>query len=130
MTARPALEPSIGPNDVLRFALELGALAAVGWWGWTADHGGPRIVVAIGLPLLVAVLWGTFRVHGDPGDAPVAVPGPVRLALEAAVFGAATIALVDAVSPAVGLGFGVVVVGHYLVARRRVIGLATDRWPP
>jgi hypothetical protein len=53
--------------------------------------GGERLL-GIGLPLLAMALWGTFRVPGDPGDAPVAA----RLALELVEFGAATWLLIDA----------------------------------
>lgn len=110
----------LGLNDALRFGLELAALGALAYWGWTAAAGPLRYGLAIGLPVLAAALWGTFRVPCDPGDAPVAVPGPARLLLEVVLFVAAGLALADAVSMAVAAGFGVLVVGHYLVARDRV----------
>lgn len=43
--------------------------------------------VGIGIPLLRALVCGIFRVSGDPGDAPVAVPGLVRLGIDVLVFG-------------------------------------------
>jgi protein involved in polysaccharide export with SLBB domain len=52
-------------NLALRFVLEIVALIAVGYWGWTAATGVLGYVLAIGLPLLAAVFWGTFRVPGD-----------------------------------------------------------------
>jgi len=48
-------------NLGLRFILELAALASVCYWGATIRAGtGMRTVAAIGLPLLVAVVWGIF----------------------------------------------------------------------
>jgi hypothetical protein len=75
----------------VRFLLELSSLAAIGWW---AHRWG--LLPAIGAPLAVAALWGTFAVPDDPsrsGKAPVAVPGVVRLLLELAVFGGGAAAL-------------------------------------
>ena len=48
-------------NLAVRFLLELGALAAVGYWGGTVPAGAAaRTVLAIGLPCLVATFWGLF----------------------------------------------------------------------
>ena len=114
-----------GPNDALRFALELFALGAFAYWGWTTHVGVARYAWAVGLPLLVAVTWGTFRVPNDPGPAPVAVPGPVRLALELLAFGAAAWLLAAAGRSLVAAGFAVVTAIHYFVARDRVGRLLT-----
>ncbi len=76
-------------NLAFRFLLEIAALAAMTYWGWTQHDGIWRIVFAVGVPLLAAVLWGTFAVPDDPsrsGKAPVPVPGIVRLLLELAIF--------------------------------------------
>ncbi|MCI0714312.1 MAG: YrdB family protein, partial [Chloroflexi bacterium] len=70
-------------NLALRFFLELAALYAMGYWAWTQNEGLLRIVLTIGLPLVAAAMWGVFRVPGDPKDAPVAIPGWLRLVLEA-----------------------------------------------
>lgn len=107
-------------NLALRFALELAALAAMAYWGWTVHSGVARALWAVGLPLLAAIVWGVFRVPNDPGNAPVAVPGPVRLLIEAAVFGGATWCLYDAGRPALAATFGVVVLLHYIAAYDRV----------
>jgi hypothetical protein len=70
-------------NLAFRFVLELAALAAMASYGWhLTEHTAPRLVAAIGLPLLAAAMWGVFAVPGDrsrSGKAPVAVPGWVRL---------------------------------------------------
>ena len=78
-------------NLGLRFGLELGALAALGYGGWRID--GPvwlRILAAIGLPLLAAVVWGRWVAP----KASHPIPDPQRLIPEWLVFGGATVALV------------------------------------
>lgn len=75
-------------NLALRFLLEMAALVGVGLYGWGLATPW-RFVAVVGLPLFFAFLWGTFAVPQDPsrsGRAPVPVSGPVRLALEFAVF--------------------------------------------
>jgi hypothetical protein len=107
-------------NLALRFMLELVALFAPGYWGWTQHDGLARLPWTIGLPLVVAVLWGTFRVPGDPGRAPIATPGVLRLLLEAAVFGGATLAFYAAGRDEWGLIFGIVVLLHYAASYDRI----------
>jgi hypothetical protein len=100
-------------NLTLRFVLELAALAALGYWGWTQHSGAARVLLAVGAPLIAAAAWGTFRAAGHHGPTPVLVPGMVRLALEAAYFGAATWALYASQRPGLGLAFGILVLLHY-----------------
>jgi hypothetical protein len=45
----------------LRFVLELTALWLAGTWGWIAHADPWRWILAIGLPLAAAIVWGTFR---------------------------------------------------------------------
>jgi hypothetical protein len=47
-------------NLGLAFLLELGGLAALGYWGYQTGTGPLRWVLAIGAPLLLAVIWGVF----------------------------------------------------------------------
>lgn len=110
-------------NLTLRFILEMAALAAIGYWGWTRDGGALRYILAIGLPLLAAVLWGTFRVPGDAsssGKAPVAVPGLVRLVLELGLFAFATWGLYAAGATLLAWLVGGVVLFHYLISYDRI----------
>lgn len=113
-------------NLGLRFILELVLLYALGLWGWTQHEGLLRYLLAIGLPLLAAILWGTFRIPEDAsanGKAPVRVPGWVRLLLEALLFGAATWAFfASGASGAVTAGwvFGLVTLLHYLLSYDRI----------
>lgn len=110
-------------NLALRFILEILALVALAYWGWTQQTGLGHILWALALPTLAAVLWGTFRVPDDPGKAPVAVPGAVRLALELVIFGAAVMALYNAGLILLSNIFGILVLAHYLVSYDRIIWL-------
>ena len=48
-------------NLAVRFLLELCLLAAVGYWGFKTNQGWiMKIILGIGLPILIAVLWGLF----------------------------------------------------------------------
>ena len=50
-----------GINLLVRFLLELCMLAAVGYWGFTTHSGWTmKILLGIGLPVLIAVIWGMF----------------------------------------------------------------------
>jgi hypothetical protein len=86
----------------VRFACELAALVAVGWWGWTVTP-----VLGVALPLLVAVVWGAWI-------APKArrrLADPVRLVLELVIFAGATASFVAVGQWVVGILFAVAAVG-------------------
>lgn len=88
----------------VRFALEIGALVALGYWGFTTGGGTlAEIVRGIGTPLAGAVIWGL-------AVSPKATYGsPLRRAVfEAVVFGAAAIALADAGRAELAIAFAVV----------------------
>ncbi len=108
-------------NLALRFLLEILSLAALAYWGWTQHSGFGQIIWALALPTLAAVLWGVFRVPDDPGKAPVAVPGAVRLALELLIFGAAVMALYSSGLILLSNIFGLLVLAHYIVSYDRII---------
>jgi hypothetical protein len=113
-------------NLALRFLLEMLALLAMAYWGWTQHDGLFRFIWAIGLPLLSAVIWGTFAVPDDrsrSGKAPVPVPGIVRLLLELAFFALATWSIFASGLQTVGYLFGIVVVIHYLLSYDRIAWL-------
>lgn len=112
-------------NLALRFILELVALFSVGYWGWTQHEGLLRYVLAIGLPLIAAAFWATFRVAGDKSGGPpiIAVPGIVRLLLELAFFTLATWALSGAGATRFAWIFAVIVALHYLVSYDRIAWL-------
>lgn len=108
-------------NLALRFLLELAALLALGVWGWQKSEGWLRFILAFGIPTVVAILWGTFRVPNDPGAAPVAVPGILRLAFEVALFAFATWALYDVHAVTLGWIFGIAVAIHYITSYDRIL---------
>jgi hypothetical protein len=108
-------------NLALRFLLELAALGIMGYWGWQRGDGFLRFALALGIPLVAATLWAVFRVPDDPGAAPVAVPGLVRLLLELAFFGLAVWALYDVGAIKLSWGLGVIIISHYLVSYDRIL---------
>lgn len=117
-------------NLALRLLLEMGALAAAGYYGWKLADGPLRFVAAIGLPLILAAIWGTFAVPDDPsrsGNAPVAVPGPLRLALELAIFAFATWALYSTKALTWSLVLGGLTVLHYVLSYDRIAWLLGSR---
>ncbi len=85
------------------FGTELAALAALGYWGFTLDAGGPvRWLAGLGLPLLAAVLWGAFA---SP-RAPIQVLA-LTLVVKVAVYGGAVLALLTAGHPRLAIALGV-----------------------
>ena len=78
----------------------------MGAWGWQQGEGPERYVFALLVPLVAAAAWGVLAVPGDrsrSGKAPVAVPGAVRLGVEAAFFAFAVLALYEAGGKALAL---------------------------
>ena len=74
------------------FLSELAALAALALWGWSASAStGPRLLLAVGAPLVAAMLWGLFAAP----RAPVQVPA-LAILVKVAVFGSGVLALVAA----------------------------------
>ena len=77
-------------NVTLRFVLELCALGALGYWGFTTGSGAVgKAVLGLGAPLLAAVLWGVFVAP----KATVPLQDPAKLLVELVVFGAAAAGL-------------------------------------
>lgn len=107
----------------VRFLLEIGALVAIGDWRFGQHDGAWQFLLGLGLPLVSAAAWAILAVPGDrsrSGDAPVPVPGAVRLLLELSLFGLAAWALHDAGRPALALILAGVTLAHYLVSYDRV----------
>ena len=116
-------------NLAIRFLLELSALLAMGVWGWRQGEGWFRLLLALSVPLIAAVVWGTFAVPNDPsrsGAAPIAVPGILRLAIELAVFAFATWALYDLGFTGLSWALGIIVALHYIASYDRILWLITQ----
>jgi len=113
-------------NLAVRFILEMAGLAALGWWGWNQGEGILRFMLALGIPFLAAVLWGTFAVPDDPsrsGEAKVPIHGIVRLMLELAFFVTATWSLFATGLTALGWIYGIAVLIHNIISYDRVMWL-------
>lgn len=113
-------------NLAFRFLLEIATYFALGYWGWDKQPGGLRLTWTIGLPLLAAVLWGTFAVPGDKsrsGKSPVPVPGALRLLLELIFFTAGCWALYVTLGLTWGIVLGSLTVVHYILSYERVFWL-------
>ncbi|MFB8280759.1 YrdB family protein [Nocardia colli] len=111
----------------IRFLLELVAIASFGIYGWRAFDSPWKFLLVVLLPLVAAAAWGTFAVPGDPsrsGNAPVAVPGLVRLIVELAVLGGGAAALWAASLPRWALISALVLVIYQALAYDRLLWLA------
>ena len=110
-------------NLAIRFTLEVVAIVTFGIWGYRASNGLPGLILAILLPLVFAGLWGVFAVPDDPsrsGKTVVRTPGPIRLLLELALFGAAVWMLFDLDFQKLAWIFGSLVGIHYLTSYDRI----------
>lgn len=113
-------------NLALRFLLEVVALVSVGMWGWKAHEGWLQYTLALLIPIALATLWGIFNVPNDPsrnGNAPVVVPGYVRLFIELAIFGGAASALYGLGYETSAVIFGGIIVFHYAASYERIAWL-------
>ncbi len=108
-------------NLLVRFLLEISALVSMGIWGWNNGDGIFRFLFALGIPMIAAAIWGTFRVPNDPGKAPITVPGILRLAYEFIFFGFATWALFETNFVTIAWIFITIIIVHYLISFDRII---------
>lgn len=78
-----AWTPLTVANGGLAFALELGLLAALGYWGFrTGSTLLTRILLGLGAPALAATVWGLFLAAGGPTfRLPLAAEIPLKLAV-------------------------------------------------
>jgi hypothetical protein len=94
-------------NLALSFLLELAALSAIAFWGF---HSGQsyllKLLFGLGVPLLVAILWGTFAAP----KASMRLKGVSLWIFELGVFGLAIAALALAGQPFLAGIFAVVLV--------------------
>ena len=88
-----------GANLVVRFLLELAALAATSYWGFATASGFTQWILGLSAPAAVIVVWALFVSPKRRFD----LPHPARFSIELAVFAAAVLALVDAGRPALAV---------------------------
>lgn len=113
-------------NLSLRFLLEITALGALGWWGWSLTDSWWRWLDGVALVLVAALAWGVFAIPDDPsrgGQGFARVPGIARLALELLVFGAGAYALKAVGRPNLAIGIFALVAVHYAWSYERVASL-------
>jgi len=114
-TQHPQSETRVGPNDVLRFVLELFAIFTLGFWGFVAWPLPWNIVVGILAPAIAIVLWALFRspkavLHVDPF---------VKALVEIVVFASAALAWWNLGQPIVAGVFAVVATVSGIVNGRK-----------
>lgn len=117
-------------NLAIRLLLEMFALVIYGYWGWNASDSALRYLFVVALPLVAALLWGTFAVLDDPsrsGKAPVPVSGIIRLVLELAFFALAAYGLYSMGNENIAWIFAGVVLVHYLLSYDRIIWLLQQK---
>ncbi len=94
-------------NLALRFLLELCMLAAVAYWGFTTQAAWlMKILFGIGLPVLIAVLWGMFIAP----KATRPLSGAPRLTLELILFASGAVALFASGKPTLGWVYVIVLI--------------------
>jgi hypothetical protein len=116
-------------NLTVRFLLEIAALVSTGLWGWKQSDGWLRFILAIGIPIVLAAIWGTFAVPDDPsrsGSAPIITPGIIRFAIEIGIFTFATWTLYDLGLTKLSLALGITVILHYLISYDRILWLMSQ----
>jgi uncharacterized protein DUF2568 len=94
----------VGPNDILRFLLELFAIFSLGFWGFVAWPLPWNIVVGILAPAVAIVLWALFR---SP-KAVFRIDAFGRAIVEVVVMAAAAFAWWDLGQPVVAIVFAVI----------------------
>jgi hypothetical protein len=110
-------------DRTLRSLLVVTTIAAYGYWGWVAHDGWTRLVWSVGSMIVAATVWDSLRVRGDGVRPTVAVPGWVRLIVEAAYFTGAVASLAAAGLPELGFIYLLLIGIHYASTHERVVWL-------
>lgn len=113
-------------NLGLRFVLELVALAGWGIFAYRSFAGIKGIVAVVVTVLVLAAIWGVFNVPDDPsrsGNAPVVVPGWLRLMIELIILFGGAYALYLTGYARIGVLVAALIVVHYLWGYERIAWL-------
>jgi hypothetical protein len=95
----------VNANDVVAFLIEVAVLALLAVAGWHASQSvAVSVVLAVGLPLVAAVLWGLFAAPRAVVDS-----GPLRLATKVLVLGGGVVAGFVTLPTPWALTFGLIV---------------------
>jgi hypothetical protein len=100
-------------NLAVAFGVEIAGLGIFAWWGWrTGDSLVLRLLLAIGLPLIAAVVWGLFAAptanYGSPA---------VTAIVKVAFFGLAGLALWSLDHRVVAATFVLIVAVNLIIIR-------------
>jgi hypothetical protein len=96
----------IAANLAIRFLIELCALAALAYWGFTTPASTlAGLALAVIAPALAALAWGAFVA---PRRIVEAAPPALRLLVEVAVIGSAAAGLVTAGSRGLGIALAAI----------------------
>lgn len=110
-------------NLLFRFLLELIVLGIAAIWSWKNFEDWTGTVLAIVVPFVMAVIWGSFAVPDDPsrsGKAPVPIPGALRLLLELLFFSFAVWCLFELGFSGLAKVFALLVLLHYIISGDRI----------
>ncbi|WP_405685023.1 YrdB family protein [Streptomyces sp. NBC_00057] len=101
-------------NELLAFIVELVALAALAWWGFTTGDGAAaQLVLGLGTPAVAIMLWGMFAAPRARFRPPLAGV----LLVKAVVLGGGVYAVHAVGHPVAAVFFGVVVVVNTALAQ-------------
>lgn len=96
-----------GLNLAIRFLLELAGIAALAYWGWTAtDNVTMRLVLGLGAPALLIVLWSLVVAPRATNP----IPQQQRMLIGSGLLEVAALALFLAGQPLLALAFAVLIV--------------------
>ena len=112
-----------GLDSALRVLLVITTLAAYGYWGWAVHDGWMRLIWALAAMIVAATVWDVLRVRGDGVEPTVAVPGWVRLIIEAAYFTGVVTSLAATGQPELGIVFAALIGIHYTLTHERLVWL-------
>ena len=100
-----------------------------GYWAFLKIEAFKKLVL-IGLPLVLATIWGVFNVPNDPsrsGKAVVKVNGIIRLVIELVLFGFGSFFFYDLNKPIHAIYFSLAFILHNIVGYQRILWLVKQK---